>query len=361
MSKARQLADLGNVYDDGALSNRNLIINGAMQVAQRGTSSTNTNSYGSVDRFRMSVSQLDDLAITQEQASDGPSGFSNSFKVTVTTAESALAANELFSVRYRVEAQNLQLLDYNTSSAKTTTVSFYVKSSVAGTYAFAIYNADAARTITNTYTINSANTWERKTITIAGDTSGAINDDNGHAFELSWILSAGTDYTSGSDADIWHGYANNKYAVGHAVDLATTLNATWQITGVQLEVGDLSTATPFEHIPYSDQLARCQRYFQKSAPQSSGLKNTAGLVYTRDGTASTVQRYVPVRFVQTMRTTPTVTIYDLALTTGKLTQDSTNNKDAFTTSVGDQGMMVFGPSGTSHYATRFGFYLDAEL
>ena len=239
--------------------NRNLIINGAMKVAQRGTSSTNTNTFGSVDRFFMSASALDELAITQTQASDGPSGFSKSFKVTITTAESSLAADELFSMRHRIEAQNLQLLDFNTSSAKTVTVSFYVKSSITGTYAFAIYNADAGRNITNTYTIDSANTWERKTITIAGDTSGVIDDNNGYAFELSWILSAGTTYTGGSGADSWHTYANNKYAAGHAVDVASTLNATWQVTGVQLEVGD--TATDFEHRTFGDELRRCQRYF----------------------------------------------------------------------------------------------------
>ena len=243
--------------------NRNLVINGAMQVAQRATSSTNTNTFGSVDRFFMSASSLDELAITQAQVSDGPSGFANSLKVTITTAESALAADELFSMRHRIEAQNLQLLDYNTSSAKTVTVSFYVKSSITGTYAFAIYNADANRNITNTYTINSANTWEEKTITIAGDTSGVINDDTGYAFELSWILSAGTNNTGGSGADSWHTYAANKYAAGHAVDVASTLNATWQITGVQLEVGD--TATDFEHRTFDDELQRCYRYFESKA------------------------------------------------------------------------------------------------
>ena len=257
MSNARKLAD--NLPSEGQLSGRNVIINGAMQVAQRGTSSTNTNTFGSVDRFFMSASALDELAITQTQASDGPSGFSKSFKVTITTAESSLAADELFSMRHRIEAQNLQLLDFNTSSAKTVTVSFYVKSSITGTYAFAIYNADAGRNITNTYTIDSANTWERKTITIAGDTSGVIDDNNGYAFELSWILSAGTTYTGGSGADSWHTYANNKYAAGHAVDVASTLNATWQVTGVQLEVG--SQSTPFEHEPYETTLRKCQRYY----------------------------------------------------------------------------------------------------
>ena len=134
MSKARELAELGAAYDSGALSNRTLTINGAMQVAQRATSSTNTNAFGSVDRFFMSASSFDELAITQAQVSDGPSGFANSLKVTITTAESALAADELFSMRHRIEAQNLQLLDYNTSSAKTVTVSFYVKSNKTGAY-----------------------------------------------------------------------------------------------------------------------------------------------------------------------------------------------------------------------------------
>ena len=305
MSNARKLAD--NLPSVGQLGNRNLIINGAMQVAQRGTSSTNNNTYGSVDRFFMSTSGLDQVAITQAQASDGPSGFSNSLKITITTAESSLAADELLSMRHRIEAQNLQLLDYNTSSAKTVTVSFYVKSSITGTYAFAIYNSDSGRNITNTYTINSANTWERKTIIIAGDTSGVIDNNNGYGFELSWVLSAGTTYTGGSGADSWHAYANNKYAAGHAVDVASTLNATWQVTGVQLEVG--SQASPFEHEPISTTLAKCQRYFVR---YDGNAEFVCQFYSTSSGDFNVA---TPV----TMRTTPTLTTKDKENTANRIT------------------------------------------
>jgi len=356
MSKARQLASLGNVYDDGALSNRNRIINGAMVFDQRngGSSVAFTSAAYKLDRWVGAVGTA--TGTTIQRSTTSATGFSNSALITIGTGASPVAGavNRIYQV---IEGYNISDFAWGTASASAITLSFWVRSSVTGTFSGALYGASTIQSYPFTYTISAANTFEQKTIIISGPTTGTWNSTNGAGVYVNFDLGSGSTFKT--SAGSWT--TGTYIGVTGSTNLCETTGATFYLTGVQLEVGDLSTATPFEHIPYSDQLARCQRYFQKSAPQSSGLKNTAGLVYTRDGTASTVQRYVPVRFVQTMRTTPTVTIYDLALTTGKLTQDSTNNKDAFTTSVGDQGMMVFGPSGTSHYATRFGFYLDAEL
>jgi len=261
MSKARGLADLGNAFDDAALSNRNLIINGAMQVAQRGTSFVvPSNGTYTLDRFKAYItSNFDQLSPTVTQSSDAPDGFSNSLMWTTTTAETTIDANELAYVWHMIEAQNCQQLAYGTSSAKAVTLSFWVKSSIAGTYAVNLYAADAAKVIGATYSVVDTNTWEYKTITFYGNAANAINNDNGEGLRVSWVLAAGSDYTASSNTS-WVSYSDAIWAYGHTANsLLTTTNATWQITGVQLEVGD--TATPFEHRSYGDELARCQRYY----------------------------------------------------------------------------------------------------
>jgi len=243
----------------GALSNRNLIINGAMQVAQRGTSSSTFDGYASVDRFRLKKVLMDNLAGTQEQSTTAPTGFSNSYKIDITTAESAIAADEFFSVRQSIEAQNLQHLEYNTSGAKAVTMSFWVRSHVTGTYAVGIENPDGSRNIAKTYSVSSADTWEHKTITFPGDTGGANpNNDNGIGFLIDWYLAAGSNFTS-SDGTTWAAKNNNRRAYGQSANAIGTTGG-FYITGVQLEVGE--KATPFEHRSYGDELARCQRYFQ---------------------------------------------------------------------------------------------------
>ena len=260
MSKAAELAAL--IGSQTALSNRNLIINGAMQVAQRGTSSTGS-SYQTVDRFFYATTgNLDDHALTQtQQAVTDLAGFTNSWRITTTTAESAIAADELAYVAQKIEAQNLQQLAYGTSSAKQVTLSFYVKSSVTGTFSTNLYQVDDTRIVNSEYTISSANTWERKEITYAADQTGVIDNNNGTGFYVTWNLALGSNY-KGNAATAWEVYNTDNWAgAGTYTDaVITTVNSTWEITGVQLEVGE--QATPFEHRSYGDELRRCQRYFQ---------------------------------------------------------------------------------------------------
>ena len=260
MSKARGLAALGNAYSDGALSNRNLIINGAMQVAQRGTSSTGVN-YKTVDRFRFNQNTMDELAFTQSQDTDGPESFTKSYKVTVDTPESALILTEWLYMRYTMEGQDAQTFQFGTSAARKTTMSFWVKSSIVGDYAVMFFNDQgSARAQTLTYTINTANTWEYKTIVFDGDTTQNFSNSSAAGPDFYFTLSAGPDRKT-TDGSSWINYTANASAYGQTADVATVSGATWQITGVQLEVGD--TATPFEHRSYGDELARCQRYFYK--------------------------------------------------------------------------------------------------
>jgi len=258
---------LGNAYDDGALSNRNMIINGAMQVAQRGTSVSSISSgYNTIDRWAMSFDgDNDNLVLNMEQSSDAPDGFNNSLKLTVATPETAVATDEQASIQYRIEAQDLQGLAFGTSTAKSLTVSFWVKSSVTGTFALNAHNIDANRIITETFSIDASNTWEYKAITIVGDASGSFNNDNGIGLQLTFFLMAGPD-REGTSADTWRSYLKDALATGINNNLCTTSGATFQITGVQLEVGD--TATPFEHRSYGDELAKCQRYYYRLPPNT---------------------------------------------------------------------------------------------
>lgn len=239
--------------------NRNIIINGAMQVAQRGTSFTTVaeNTY-TLDRFNYRKGNDGEVTITQD--SSGPDGFANSLKVDVTTADTSIAASQYSIIEYNVEAQDLQRLAFGTSGAKNFTLSFYVKSNKTGTYAVNISQPDnSSKQATLTYTINSANTWERKSLTFTGDTSGVINDDNGIGFQMYWWLAAGSTYNSGSTSATFQTYSNANHAAGQAVNLLDDTSNEWFITGVQLEVGD--TATDFEHRTFADELRRCQRYY----------------------------------------------------------------------------------------------------
>jgi len=307
MTKARDIASATTPNANAALlatfPHRNLIINGAMRVAQRGTSSTSGTGYNTVDRVNIVIGNTDELSLTQAQVSDAPDGFANSYKLTTSTAETALAADERVAVDFVLEAQNLQQLKYGTASAESVTLSFWVKSSVTGNYAFWLYQDDATRGYATTYTVNSANTWEQKIITVPGDTSGVINDDNGRGMTLRFHVAAGSSYVGGTQ-NSWLAYASNTEAAGQVADIATTLNATWQVTGVQLELG--STATPFEHRSYGDELIKCQRYFEKMAPfMGTGIA---------DFTASGGTGWQHIHFAVQKRAAPTVTgsnIYDL--------------------------------------------------
>ena len=259
MSRARDLADLGGSADAGGLTGRNLIINGAMQVAQRGTTTSVTSGYGGPDRFKLIRAGASAFTLSKDSDAPTGSGFTSSLKIDVTTADASLAADDSVQILQIIEAQNLQRIKKGTSSAESLTLSFWVKSSVTGTYIVEWYEFDNNRHINKSYTISSADTWEFKTITIPGDTSGVIDNDNGAGIQLSWWLMAGTDYTSGTLQTSWGALSPTSRAVGQVNAVNDAANNIY-LTGVQLEVGE--TATPFEHRSYGDELARCQRYFE---------------------------------------------------------------------------------------------------
>ena len=304
MTKAAELAKMGEVLTNSQIGGRrNIIINGAMQVAQRGTSSTSTG-YGSVDRIRVNTNNLDEFAFTQSQSTTTPGqGFSNSFKVEVTTKEDALSGGEYANIQYRIEAQDLQSLAYGTSDAKKTTLSFWVRSSLVGKYSVLFYQLDDARSNTQSFTISSADTWEHKTITIVGDTTGVIDNDNGAGININFILAAGTDYAGTPHSD-WGAYSEtDDFAFDDQVNFIAQ-TGTFYLTGLQFEIG--SQATPFEHRSFGEELALCQRYFTKF-----GGSTTYDLVGFGGTASSATNAQVGMVFPTQMRAIPSLTHNDI--------------------------------------------------
>lgn len=247
-----------------SLGRRNLMINGAMTVNQRGNATgVNTTSYRACDRFKIAYEGTGSVYAVSRDGS-APSGFAHSYKVNTTTADGSQAAQSQVGVLQYIEAKDLQHLKYGTSNAESLTLSFYVKSNMTGTYAVNMYSQDGPRIIGSTYTINAADTWEKKVITFAGDTGGTINNDTGRGLEVKWFLSAGSVYR-GTDNTSWGAYADAKIATGQTVDIATSTSNNWFITGIQLEVG--TGATDFEHLPFHEVMYQCQRYYQKFPKQ----------------------------------------------------------------------------------------------
>jgi len=252
----------------GPLSNRNLIINGAMQVAQRGSVTGAQSGYGGPDRFTLTGNTA--ARATLSQSTDVPSGegFTRSYGIDVTTASGSLAAGAYHYLGYKFEGQDLQHLKKGTSNAESVTLSFWVKSPKTGTHVIQLYDNDNTRHISKSYSVSSADTWQKITLTFEGDTTGAFDNDNNYSLQFYWWLAAGTNYTSGTLATAWQAFAATDAAVGQVNVLDSTDN-NFYITGIQLEVG--SVATPFEHRSYGDELARCQRYYQLTEAGGGGV------------------------------------------------------------------------------------------
>tara|TARA_R100000005_G_C4985897_1_gene194265 strand:- start:788 stop:1915 length:1128 start_codon:yes stop_codon:yes gene_type:complete len=299
-------------FSQQGINFRNIIINGDMSIAQRGTSSTGItgNGYFSVDRFKHIISGLGTW--TASQSTDVPTGqgFSNSFKMDCTTADASPAAGDYNILAQIVEGANVQHLKKGTSSAESITWSFWVKSNKTGTYICEILDGNNTRQISKSYTISSSNTWEKKTITMPGDTSGAIGTGASAFLQFNFWLAVGSDRSSGTLNTSWNSTTNANRAVGQ-VNLADNTSNEWYITGIQLEAG--TTASDFEFLPKDVNLQRCLRYYEKSYNQDTSPAD--GLHYnntitTYQGTVySTGAIRTLVYFKVPKRTPPTATFY----------------------------------------------------
>jgi hypothetical protein len=278
---------------------RNRIINGDMRIDQRnaGASVTinSTAATYTLDRFN-STGEATDGVFSIQRSTTAPSGFTNSLIATVTTADASIGSTQRYLVQQRIEGFNVADLGWGTASAQSVTLSFWVRSSVTGTFGGSFRNSAGDRSYPFTYTISAANTFEYKTITVAGDTTGTWATDNAAGIYVSFSMGAGSSLKTTAGA--WA--AGSFWAGTGSVDLIATSGATFYITGVQLEAG--SVATPFERRPYGTELALCQRYYQ----QWGGNTN-----FERIGNAychSTTQARADIVLVVTMRSTPTLTV-----------------------------------------------------
>jgi hypothetical protein len=242
-------------------SNRNVLYNGAMQVAQRGVSATGvtTSGYRTADRWTFNISSFGTWTETVEN--DGPtgSGLRKSFKVLCTSANASPAGSNVFVIEQRLEGQDLQRFAKGTASAKTMTISFWVKSNVTGTFIARLADVDNSRHVASSYTVDASATWEKKTISFPADESGLFDNDNAQSLIVQFWLGAGSDFTTGTLATTWEADTPANRAVGQT-NVGASVNNYWQITGVQLEAGFV--ATDFEFKSFGQELAECQRYFQ---------------------------------------------------------------------------------------------------
>jgi hypothetical protein len=299
-----------NFVEQTPYGRRNLIINGAMQVAQRGTQAVGGSTglhYGGCDRLRV-YQETTASAYTLSQDTNVPTaqGFAKSFKLDVTTADASVAAGDRVDLIYRFEGQELQHIKKGTSSAESLTLSFWVSSPKTGTHIVEVYDADNNRQVSIAYTVSTANTWEHKTVAIPADTTGTLNNDANLSLQISWWLMAGSSYTSGTLSTSWSSQNANDRAVGQVNVMDSTSN-NFYLTGIQLEVGD--TATPFEHRSFAEEQTLCQRYYHQAnflaGPHYGGGALAMYCLNANEAGGTTT-------FPVTMRAAPTVRTKDAA-------------------------------------------------
>jgi len=303
MTKAAELAKMGEVLTNSQIGGRrNIVINGAMQVAQRGTSSTGLGDgdegYVAHDRWRHTVG-AGAGRYTATQTADGPSGFANCLKIACTTADTSIAASERFMLEQRIEGQDLQQLKKGTSDAEKITVSFYVKGHDSATYTVGLYDTDG-RQVGATFSVTTS--WARQTVTFPADTSGVLANDNSAQIHLRIFLHGGSNYTSGTFATAWESATNANQISSSANSIFESTSATFFITGVQLEVG--SQATPFEHRSFGEELQLCQRYLFKDQDGSGAAYKR----YAHGGASATTVASISFTIPTPLRAVPTLVL-----------------------------------------------------
>jgi len=305
MSKAAELAALiANVNNGSSLGNKNLIINGAMNVAQRGTSSTGLGAsagYFTADRWDMYFTGTAGR-LTQAQIADGPSGFANCMKLSCTTADTSIAAGENVILQQHIEGQNCQALCKGTADAKPITVSFWVKGNASATYTCGLWDNDNSRQNNQTFAVTTS--WNRIELTFPADTTGALDDDTANSLGFYIYLQAGSTYTGGTfTSGTWASVTNANTVKSDQTQFFDSTSRTFFITGVQLEIGE--KATEFEHEPFETTLAKCHRYFVKINDDFTGSNAYHAWSSIRWGSN---QQFATVALPQPIRGQATVTI-----------------------------------------------------
>jgi hypothetical protein len=334
---------------------KNRIINGDMRIDQRNAGASVTPFFVyTLDRWFAITSQTGKYTVQQNAGSvTPPAGFTNYLGITSTSAYS-VGSGDTFTMAQKIEGYNVADLGYGTANASTTTLSFWVRSSLTGTFGGSIQNSDSSRSYPFSYTISSANTWEYKTVSIAGDTSGTWLKTNGVGLIVQFGLGSGSTFNSGS-ANAWS--STNTNQPSGTVSVVGTSGATFYITGVMLEKG--STATSYDYRPYGTELALCQRYFEKSYNSGDALgtgSNYTGIAILQGSTDGSSNAAIAIRFQVPKRTNATMTYYNAdSGASGTWTYSRSGTSGAFTTN-SDQpsqnGVNAYGAAGASWVTVR---------
>ena len=296
-----------------------IIINGNQSVSQRTTSVAMSNGIYCTDRYKHAISNDGAATITQESLSSGSAftdGFANALKIDVTTADSSLSSAQHYFIRYSIEGQDIQNIKKGTASAEKLTLAFWVKATKTGTNIVRIYTADSDRRCSVAYTVSSSDTWEKKILNFPVDTTGTvIADDNTVGMQIDWGVAAGSNYTSGTLATAWASNTSANDFVGQVNNLDSTSN-NFHITGIQLEIGEFSSTSipPFQHEVFTDNLKRCQRYYETTFDYGTAIGSSTSVGMIRSGGnqgGRTSGRMGHSHTYHTLkRAVPTVTFYD---------------------------------------------------
>jgi hypothetical protein len=339
MSNARELAELSGSYGTGGfVGMKNRIINGAMMIDQRNAGDSFTPATGAYTLDRWAAASTQTSKFTVQQSTDVPSGFKNSLKVTSSSAYS-VSGEDYFAVYQRVEGYNVSDLGFGAAGASSVTFSFWVKSSLTGSFGGSIQNGAQNRCYSFAYTVSTANTWEYKTVTAVGDTTGTWNTGNTSGM-IAWFGLGATGTRVGT-AGAWGTQSGAGLQPSGAVSVVGTNGATFYITGVQLEKG--STATSFDYRPYGTELALCQRYYEKSYAQDVKPATATTSETTRCVFPALYTTYFDVQFKVSKRVSPTMVAYSpYSGNSGRMAVNM--NTDVVVTWV------VNGPSSSTAYA-----------
>ena len=283
MTKAAELAKMGEVLTNSQIGGRrNIVINGAMQVAQRATSATGlgaSSSYPTLDRFKLVNDSSNSGRLTMTQDSSGPNGFANSLKLDCTTADTSIGSAEVTILRHSFEGQDVQQFKKGTSNAEKVTVSFFAKGNASATYTCELQDNTNGRTIAQEFSVTTSFT--RIILTFNADTTGTITDDNSERFRFHIFLHGGSNYTGGTFvSNTWASTTTNQRIGDNQTSFFDSTDRTFFITGLQIEVG--SVATPFEHRSFGEELALCQRYYHEQFIRVDTASNYSDLRFSYD-------------------------------------------------------------------------------
>ena len=351
--------------NDGQISGRrNIVINGAMMVSQRGNqSATSSAGYFACDRFY--TSNGSDAAVAVNQSTDSPDDFGFSYHLDCTTADTSIAAGQYFLIQYRIEGQDIQRFNKGTSSAKQFALSFYVKATKTGLYTVELEDTDNQRQISKTITVSNTD-WNRYVLIFPADTSGAFNNDQNNSLSINWWLLAGSTYNGGTvNTSSWASITQANRASGSNVNAMDSTSNDFRLTGVQLEVGD--QATSFEHRSFGEELSLCQRYYETHNHLTTA-KTTDGSVTSQWSTitsndSNTLVVSTGIIYKVPKRASPTVTLYNSSDTTTASRVNAQGTERTVSATYGGPSALtrIYVTGASSGNYVTFNWEADAEL